>query len=224
MKCRIIHVIFCIIYFNLFCYNISAQTQKGQFFLGGNFVHLLHKQAPAIDLSFAYAVSDKFAIKASGGPVVNLYHVEDLHVKKVSGWQAGLGLRYNCFKTSQDFYSIFVESRVKHKSYQPTIAGDFTVTDSYGRYKKRINYTVDVYEWNLQAGIGHALQFDQFRMELFLGLGLADVDLNYGNIPSTATFKTNGAYLWEPDMDYEIYPDHLFAVEFTMGYLFSCDE
>ena len=199
---------------------LCAQDEHPAFAIGINLANLLHAQSTALDIVADIRLSGPFSMRIDGGPMINLIRKRDLRVRKFTGWQLGLGTRYYFKEDPGEVYSMFAELRGKYKSYNATIAGDFFIDNEFGIYKQRINYLAEVEEFNVQVGFGQSFTFDQFRMDIVVGIGPASVDIKYKDIPNNALFDTNGTNLWEPDKDYNPYPEHFIFFEWILGYTF----
>lgn len=189
--------------------------------VGFNFFNLVHARTPAVAGIAEMRFTEHFAVRVDGGVMFDGVHNDRININSYTGFQVGAGLRTYFFHTDiEDVYSLYGEFRVKHKNYRIDITADFDISDQYGIYKRRDNYIADISEYNVQFGFGQKVQVDAFRMDFIVGIGPADVRIDY-TLPANATYRTNGSSLWEPDRTYDKSPWHIVFLEFVLGYTFG---
>jgi hypothetical protein len=156
---------------------------------------LLDPIIPTFNVGLEVYLAEDVALYVEGGPALKYrYFYNEPTMNKLNGYRLRAALRYYFEPPVIGDPSFYIELYGSYNRIDANIQGDFVRRSSIGSFQQRLNYDIDRIRSGVYANIGvQAIDLNRFVIETGAGLGMIRREETFGNIPSDASFITNGS-------------------------------
>jgi hypothetical protein len=160
----------------------------------------LHPYFPSFDVAVDRRISPNWYAEVSAGKMFNLGFANNPVLASLDGHRIHLGARYYFRPPASRRYTQFVQGYGDLLRADADIEGDFCRFEC--TFTQRLNYQRLERKRAFYAAYGGSLFFGRrWIFEFDAGLGYVHRDVQYGEIPPDATFRTNGSLIWNYGSD-----------------------